>query len=148
MNKADNSVNIYACNAATSSSRVNMNIINGTDTKEMASDFKMNISDTKLKIKMWPAVMLANKRSNRANGLVNTPMISTGHMIGYIHFGTCGKKMWLQYVFVPLTLVMMRVKMANTAVKAMLPDMLDAPGKKGTRPIMLLIQIKKNTVSK
>ena len=77
---------------ATTISITLMKTINGTDMPATANDLNINIKQTKLKIKMWPAVMLANKRIINAKGLVNKPIISTGIIKGHNHFGTCGEK--------------------------------------------------------
>ena len=42
----------------------------------------MNINQVSAKIIVWPAMMLAIRRSINANGLVNTPKNSTNGMIG------------------------------------------------------------------
>ena len=55
-----------------------------------ASDSNTNIKAIKLKITMCPAVIATNKRTIKANGLVNRPMISTGTMINNNGTGTPG----------------------------------------------------------
>src|SRR6478609_5591057 len=92
--------------------------------------------------------MFANKRIINAKGLVNKPIISTGIINGYNHFGTCGVNTCPQYVLVPLMVVITKVNNANTKVTAIFPVTFDPPGKKGTNPNTLFIQIKKNTVSR
>ena len=87
MNKADNRVKIYACRKATNNSMVSINTTNTIDTGETQSVLKINMSDIKLKIRMWPAVMLANKRIIKAIGLVNIPTISTGIIMKNNHHG-------------------------------------------------------------
>ena len=54
------------------------------------TDLRIKINEIKLNIRMWPAVMFANKRIIKAMGLVNSPIISTGIMSGYNHHGTWG----------------------------------------------------------
>ena len=108
----------------------------------------MKIKQIKLNTIIWPAVMFANKRTINANGFDNTPIISTGIIIGYNHHGTSGKKMCFQYDLFPLMLVTKNVITPITTVKAILPVKLAPPGKNGTKPIMLLIQMKKNIVNK
>ena len=73
-----------------------MNTTNGTDTPATANDLNMKIKHTKLKTRMCPAVMFANKRIIKAKGLVNKPIISTGIINGYNQVGTCGVNTWLQ----------------------------------------------------
>jgi hypothetical protein len=67
-----------------------MNITNGTATPATRTLFIIKINEIKLKTRMCPAVMLANKRIINAIGFVNKPMISTGIIKGYNHHGTCG----------------------------------------------------------
>ena len=90
MNNADKSVNIYACNAATKSSKTFINNTNPTDTGAIIIVLKMKISEIKLKIMMCPAVMFANKRISRATGFARIPITSTGIMIGASQTGTPG----------------------------------------------------------
>lgn len=120
-----------------------MNITNATDTGAIANDLKMNINEIKLNTMMWPAVMFANKRTINANGLDKTPIISTGIIIGYNHHGTCGTKMCFQYALLPFKLVTKNVINPITKVNAIFPVKFAPPGKKGTSPIMLFIQIKR-----
>ena len=85
---ADNNVNIYACRQATNNSRQFMNAQNSTETIVIPK-FTNNPIDTVIKIRqvrarmiVCPAMILANRRIIRANGLVNTPKNSTKGMIG------------------------------------------------------------------
>ena len=90
--------------------------------------------------------MFANKRTIKENGFMKIPTISTGVKITNIHFGTPGiAKMCVQYVERPLKLVTKNAMIANTNVTAIFPVKLAPPG---TKPNMLLNQIKKNTVNK
>ena len=66
---------------------------------------------------MCPAVIFANKRTIKANGLVNIPIISTGHMIKYNGVGTGGAKMCPQYALFALKVVIKNVINAITKVK-------------------------------
>ena len=90
MNSADKSVNIYACIAATKSSKTFINNTNPTDTGVMATLLKMKIKEIKLKMMMFHAVLFANKRINRAIGIARIPMISTEIIIGANHTCTPG----------------------------------------------------------
>ena len=113
-----------------------MNAQNSTETIVIPK-FTNNPIDTVIKIRqvrarmiVCPAMILANRRIIKANGLVNTPKNSTKGMIGngsFREIGALGQK---------------------TAVTAMLPVMLAPPGKTGMIPIRLLIRIKKKTVSR
>ncbi len=90
--------------------------------------------------------MFANKRTINEKGFMKIPTISTGVKITNIHLGTPGiAKMCVQYVERPLKFVTKNAIIANTKVTAMLPVKLAPPG---TKPNMLLNQIKKKTVSK
>jgi hypothetical protein len=90
MNKADNRVKTYACRKATNSSRQSINNTKSIDTGAIASDLKMNIRLTRLRMIICPAVIFANKRTMRANGFANIPITSTGIMIGNNQRGTPG----------------------------------------------------------
>ncbi len=90
--------------------------------------------------------MFANKRTINEKGFMKIPTISTGVKITNIHFGTPGiAKMCVQYVDRPLKLVTKKAIIAKTNVTAILPVKLAPPG---TKPNMLLNQMKKNTVNK
>src|SRR6478735_5346725 len=121
MYNAERMVKINACMKATNISITLINTTKGTETVATAIDLKMKIKQTKLNTKMWPAVMFANKRIIKANGLVNKPMISTGIINGYNQSGTCGVNTWLQYVLVPFKVVITNVTNANTNVTAIFP---------------------------
>ena len=51
---------------------------------------KMKIKIIKLRMMMWPEIILAKRRTIRANGLVKIPSSSTGIMIGFTPNGTGG----------------------------------------------------------
>src|SRR5207253_4939908 len=87
MNSADSMVNTYACTSATNSSSMKMPSANATDTGATYTE-RNSVSAMRKKMTMCPATMLAKRRTVRANGLVNSPRISTGSMIGYSHTGT------------------------------------------------------------
>ena len=96
---------------------------------------------------IWPAVMFAKRRTIKAKGFVNIPIISTGIIIGLSHNGNPGvQKMSFQYSLFPLNCVIINVRIANTKVSAMLPVTF-APngGGTGINPKMLFKRIKKNT---
>ena len=100
---------------------MSMNNANATATGETHNVSKTNINPTKLITIMWPAVMFANKRIIKANGLVKIPTISIGIKIGYNAFGAGGKKMCPQYALFALTFVTIKVMIDSTNVKAILP---------------------------
>lgn len=98
-----------------------------------------------------PAIMLANKRIIKANGLVNMPNNSMAGIKGTGHFnqvGTSGQRISFQYSLVPKTLTAMNVQSAKTNVMAILPVTLAPPGNTGINPMILLTKIKKNAVSR
>lgn len=122
-----------------------MKITKKIDTGATARESKIKIRQMRLNTIICPAVMFANKRIIRANGLENNPIISTGIIIGKSQTGTPGAaKICFQYVLFPLNWVMRKVHVARTKVTAILPVTF-APngGGKGIRPIRLLIRIKK-----
>ena len=92
--------------------------------------------------------MLANKRIISAKGLVNIPIISTGIIMGQSAIGTGGIKICFQYALFPLALVTIIVIADITSVNAIFPERLALKGKKGTKPIKLFTQIRKNIVNK
>lgn len=55
-----------------------INTANGTAIAEAYTVLKINMIQIKLKTKMWPAVMFANKRIINEIGFVNTPINSIG----------------------------------------------------------------------
>ena len=67
-----------------------MNITMMSDGTAKNTDLKINISETRLRIMMCPAVILAKSLIISAKGLVNKPIISTGIMMGASNFGTPG----------------------------------------------------------
>ena len=98
-----------------------------------------------------PPIMLANKRTMRAKGLVKIPNNSMTGIIGTGHFnqvGTGGHNISFQYSLLPNRLTRIMVQMANTNVMLMLPVMFAPPGKIGSSPNKLVMKIKKNAVSK
>ena len=60
--------------------------------RRIATDLKIKINETKLRMIICPAVIFANKRIIKAKGLVNIPIISIGTIIGYKALGTGGIK--------------------------------------------------------
>ena len=91
--------------------------------------------------------MFAKRRTIKAKGFVNIPIISTGIIIGLSHNGNPGvQKMSFQYSLLPLNCVIINVQIANTNVSAMLPVTF-APngGGTGINPNRLFKRIKKNT---
>ena len=72
-------------------------------------------------------------------------IIGTGHLS---HTGTSGQKISFQYSRVPNRFTATNVHNANTIVIAILPVTLAPPGKIGISPMMLLMKMKKKTVSR
>ena len=82
-------------------------------------------------------------------GLLSIPIISIGIIMGNNHMGTPGgKTICFQYPLFPLTVVMIKVKIAITIVTATFPVTFAPPGKNGSNPERLMIKIKKNIVNK
>ena len=110
-----------------------------------------NTTHVRLRITACPASMLANRRIISANGFVKIPtssiagIIGTGHLS---HTGTSGQKISFQYSRVPNRFTATNVHNANTIVIAILPVTLAPPGKIGISPMMLLMKMKKKTVSR
>jgi len=147
---AESRVKIYAWRNATRSSRQSIKITKNIETGARARESKINIKHIRLNTMMCPAVIFANSRIIRAKGLENNPIISTGIITGNNQKGTPGvAKMCFQYALFPLNWVTRKVQSARVKVSAMLPVTL-APkgGGNGISPIILLISIKKNTVSR
>ena len=95
---------------------------------------------------MCPAVIETKSLTIKDTGLVRTPINSTGNIMGLNHNGTPGvQKICAQYAFLPLKFVIRKVPNANTAVTAIFPVMLAAPG---ISPNKFPNQIKKNKVNK
>ena len=96
--------------------------------------------------------MLAKRRIIRANGLVNTPKSSITGMIGtgyaLRNSGTSGQKISFQYSLLANTLMAIIVQRARKKVMLMLPVTLPPPGKMGNKPTILVVKMKKNTVSR
>ena len=128
-----------------------MKMVNAIDTGAkphpatllMAPKIKINI--TKQVITMWPATILANKRTINANGLVKIPKNSTGTKIGFTKPGTGGLKICAQKCLLVLNKITKKLITPKTIVNAIFPVTLAEPG---INPIKLLIKMKKNTVSK
>ena len=57
---------------------------------QMPIDTVMKIKQVNAKMIVWPAMILANKRIIRANGLVNIPKNSTKGMMGIGNFRKIG----------------------------------------------------------
>ena len=105
MNTADNMVNTYAWMKATRSSSMSMKIPKSTDMTVMEPLMTgpaftvMKIMATKLRMAACPAMMLANRRIIKANGLVKIPNSSIIGMRGtgtFNHKGTFGQKISFQ----------------------------------------------------
>ena len=82
------------------------------------------MSDISDNIIICPPIMLANKRTIKAAGLVNIPNTSIKGMIGngnFNHNGTSGQNISFQYSFVPRTFTTINVHKARTIVTAILP---------------------------
>src|SRR5512144_797963 len=105
---------------------------NVTDPTPMASDRKMNTSPMSERMTMWPPVMLANNRTQSANGFVNSPSTSIGTMIG--HSVQCTPPVrWARYDPNPMARmaaawIMTNAMMARPAVTAMFPVAVAAYG--------------------
>ena len=67
-----------------------MNKENNIETGDTHTVLKINMSDNKLSIMMCPALILANKRTIKAKGFVNIPIISIGIIMGNKSGGTPG----------------------------------------------------------
>ena len=108
---------------------------------------KINISDTKLKMIICPATMLANNLIISAAGLmINTPATSTGIKITFTKKGTPGgQKIWPQKWLLVLNKITIKEIIPSTAVNAVFPVTLAEPG---ISPNKLLISMKKKTVSR
>ena len=90
MYSAVNRVKMYACNAATNSSKMEMKSVNKTDAGPTHAVSKMNTRETRLNTMMCPAVMFANKRIIKEKGLVKIPINSTNDRSGLTHPGMPG----------------------------------------------------------
>ena len=90
MKSAVRTVKIYACNAATSNSKTDINKANKIDAGPINRDLNIKTKEIKLRIMMCPAVMLAKSRIIKAKGFVSIPSISTGINIGFKSKGTPG----------------------------------------------------------
>ncbi len=123
-----------------------MKITKKYDTGATASDLKIKIRQTRLRMIIWPAVMFAKRRIIRANGFENIPMISTGIIMGNSQNGTpgCCKNMSSSSVLLPLNCVIKNVNRARTNVTAIFPVTF-APkgGGKGISPIQVIHSMKK-----
>ena len=67
-----------------------MKITKKIDIGATERELKMKIRQIRLNTIICPAVIFANKRIIRANGLENNPIISTGIIIGNSQKGTPG----------------------------------------------------------
>ena len=104
------------------------------------------INEIKLNIIIWPAVMFAKSLIIRAKGLVKTPNISIGIIIGNSAVGVPGGfTRCFQYPLFADSVIITNVKIDKTNVTDIFPVTLAAPG---VNPNKLLIKMKKKTVSK
>ena len=121
----------------------------GVTTPPTTYDLNINTIDAKLSTTMWPPVMLANNRIIKANALETVPSNSIGARINLTGTGTPGiQNICFQYALFALNCTIKNVNTESVNVNAILPERLDPPGKKGIKPIRLLIQMKKKSVSK
>ena len=157
MKTALSMVKTYAWIKATSSSRQFMKIIRIKLTNEREAPMAkpnwqvMNITHVSDRIMAWPPIMLANKRTIRANGFVNMPNSSMTGIMGigtFSHVGTSGQNISFQYSLEPKIFTISRVQTARKNVIVMLPVTLAPPGKMGSRPKRLVMKIKKKAVSR
>ena len=157
MNTDESMVNTYAWMNATSTSTQFIKMLNNTDTTLievlMAAPIlavtKMMLVNAKMM--ECPAKILAKRRIIKANGLVKIPNNSMTGINGMGHFkniGTSGQRISFQYSLVPNTLTATNVQRASTIVMAIFPVTLPPPGKTGISPMILLMKIKKNAVSR
>ena len=138
---ADNIVKMKACRNATSNSSVIMNKESGTEAMIpviepvifLPASPNIKIRLTKLRITMWPAVMLAKRRNSRVNGFRKRPRISMAvRMKIFRTAGTPGiHKVCSQKCFFALNVEIKNVSRASTMVMEILPVTLAPPGKKG-----------------
>ena len=106
----------------------------------------MKMSETKLNIIIWPAIIFANKRIIKAAGLIKKLANSIGIKMIFTNKGTPGgQKIWPQKWLLVLNNIIKKAITPNTMVKATLPVTLAEPG---NNPTKQLISIKKNTVSR
>lgn len=130
-----------------------MNTANKTDKGEKPQpatvliDPNMKINVMKLNIIICPATMFAKRRTINANGFVNTPNNSTGNIISNrTTIGTPGyQKICAQKCLFVLNMITKKEITPKTTVKAIFPVTFAEPG---SRPKMLFIKMKKNTVNK
>ena len=115
-------------------------------------DQPRKITQVKLSITAWPAIMLAKRRIIRAKGFVKTPKSSmsgiTGAGYAFRKRGTSGQKISFQYSLLAKMLIANIVHRARKKVMLMLPVTLAPPGKTGISPMRLHVRMKKNTVSR
>ena len=105
----------------------------------------INTKQVRAKITVWPAKMLANRRTVSAKGFEMTPKSSITGIRGignFIHTGTSGHKISFQYSLLPKTFTANIVAKAITRVTAILPVVFAPPGKAGTKPIRLFTKMK------
>lgn len=106
----------------------------------------MHVSE---RITAWPPMILANRRTIRANGLLITPIISMIGISGTGHFknnGTLGQNTSFQYSRLPNKLTAKNVQQAKNSVMLMFPVTLAPPGKNGIRPSTLTVKMKRTTL--
>ena len=110
-------------------------------------DPKIKINVMKLKMIICPATMLAKRRTISAKGFVTIPSSSTGSIINNLTtIGTPGyQKICPQKCLFVLNIITKKEITPNTTVNAILPVTFAEPGNK---PKILLMRMKKNTVSK
>ena len=111
----------------------------------------MNMTQVSDNMIACPPIIFANRRTIRANGLVNIPKSSITGIIGTGHFnqvGTGGHRISIQYSLLPNTLTNNKVNIANTNVMFIFPVMFAPPGKIGRSPNRFVMKMKKNAVSK
>ena len=139
---------MYACKKATNNSKHDINNVIGTDSPDQAKLSLTKIIPTRETMIMCPAVIFANKRINKAAGLIKIPANSIGISIGYNATGTPGgEKMCFQKPFLENNICIINVNIANTMVKEIFPVKLGLL-MKGIKPNKFPNQIKKNTVNK
>ena len=98
-----------------------------------------------------PPIILANKRTINANGLVKIPNNSITGIIGTGHLsqvGTGGHKVSFQYSLLPNRFTSKSVNIANINVMFILPVIFAPPGNIGNKPNKLVMNIKKKAVNK
>ena len=129
-------------------------IVNGDTAQPKATLCcpKISTRETKPRMMICPAVILAKSRIINTNGFVNISISSIAGINGignFIHIGTPGVlKVCFQYALVLLPIVIKNVSNARTKVTEILPVILAPKGKKGTMPKKFPKNIKKNKVAR